>query len=153
MSTRVSEPAQIWRSSVVLIWLLIAVLCLVLTSDRAVPINCVAAQCPPKDPGWSVRICEPKVEAPGVRIEIGLGGLFSSHRPWREWRHGDPTEFPLPVDLLHAKEIWIKGISLEEDKNVYMGLVFNGHVVKHMDFDNEEEHEHNRDDTDEWDCP
>jgi hypothetical protein len=109
-------------------------------------------KCPTKDRGWFVRICGQKTNTSSLRIEIGLGGLESSHRYWRDWHDGEPTEFELPIDLLHAKEIWIKGVS-SDGEDVYMGLAFEDHIVKHMDFDEDEEHEKNRDDTDEWDCP
>jgi hypothetical protein len=115
--------------------------------------------CPPVDRGWWVRVCEAKTEADGVRIELGQGGkaVEYTRRSWRDWRHGQPTDFGLPSDrqdLWHARKIWIQGTTMNDGKNVYMALGFNDHIVKHMDFDGQENQERRRDETDDgWKCP
>jgi len=114
--------------------------------------------CPPVDRGWWVRVCDAKTEASGVRIDLGLGGVAAQNtrRYWRDWHHGDPTEFELPFDrqdLWHARKIWLQGTTLTHKKNVYLGLGFGDHITKHYDFDDHEDHERVRDDTDEWKCP
>lgn len=134
--------------------ILAQVLCLLCFSAAASPDDC-----PPVERGWFVRICEAKTEAAGVGIELGLGGASQkgTRRFWRYWRHGQPTEFGLPddrQDLWHARKIWMQGDNLTEGKNVYIGLGFNDHIVKHYDFDGRnEDHEKIRTDTDEWKCP
>lgn len=131
--------------------MLCATPCFSPTSDQ------LQAQPAPSQRGWWVRICEKKTEASGVRIDLGLGGagVKNTRRFWREWHHGEPTEFRLPddrQDLWHARKIWIQGTSLNRGKNVYMGLGFNDHIVKHMDFDKVEDQERVRDENDEWKC-
>ena len=126
---------------------LLVLLCLVLPAA-----SISADDCPPAERGWFIRIIPQQTEAPGVRLEIGFGGVGSSHQGWREWRHGQPTEFAVPAKFLHANEIWVKGISLEEDKNVAMCVGFNGHITQKMCFDEDEEHETSRDDNDNCDC-
>jgi hypothetical protein len=129
------------------------VLVLLIGSSFAVCADAPTAQdCPFSERGWFIRIIPEQTEAPGVRIEIGFGGVGSSHQPWREWRPGQPTEFPVPTKFLHANEIWIKGISLEEDKNVAMCVGFNDHITQKMCFDADEEHETSRDDSDGCNC-
>src|SRR6185369_8075814 len=100
-----------------------------------------------KPRGWFVRICRGQTQASGVRLEIGFGGLGSSHRYWRDWTHADTeTELPLPLDLIYAKEIWIKGTS-HNQMDVSMCAAFNDHVTQKMTFHEDEEHETSRDDT------
>lgn len=102
--------------------------------------------------GWFIRILDNKTEASGVRLQIGFGGVESSHQDWREWHHGQPTQFSVPTKFLHANEIFINGISLERGKNVGMCIGFNDHITKEMCFDNDEPHETSRDDEDGCEC-
>ena len=64
----------------------------------------------------------------------------------------DDSEFDFPNDLLNVSEIWVRGEGDPGGRNVYMCLCYRDHVVKHMDFDNGEEHEQHQDDTDDCDC-
>lgn len=147
VASDVSPHGYFPRARVLLLVLLCVVSAVALDND-----------CPPAERGWWVRICEAKTEAAGVSIDLGLGGagVRNTHRFWRQWHHGDPTEFSLPFDrqdLWHARKIWIQGTTLTHGRNVYMGLGFNDHIVKHMDFDNVEYQERVRTETDEWKCP
>ena len=121
------------------------------------PIGGGAAQQCAAEQGWFVRVCDPKTEAEGIDIWIGVGGNESTRHFWMRWHHGDPTEFPLPIDLVRAKEIYFKAQTATDGKNVYLGFGFNGRIIKHIDMDNiskPEEYEQSRgDDTDEFDCP
>lgn len=116
-----------------------------------VPADSIAADDCPRERGWFIRIIPHQTAAPGVRLEIGFGGVESSHQGWREWRHGEPNEFAVPGKFLHANEIWIKGISLEE-RDVAMCVGFNDHITQKMCFDEDEEHETSRDDNDGCGC-
>jgi hypothetical protein len=120
--------------------------CFLFQSDSSLAQSCA------NERGWFIRIIPNKTEAPGVRLEIGFGGVGSSHQGWREWRHGQPSEFPAPTKFLHANEIWIKGISLERGKNVAMCVGFNDHITQEMCFDKDEQHEASRDDHDGCGC-
>ncbi|MFN0139633.1 MAG: hypothetical protein ACKVQW_06060 [Pyrinomonadaceae bacterium] len=102
--------------------------------------------------GWFIRINPGQTEAPGVKFEIGFGGVESSHTNWREWRHGQPHEFSVPVQFIRAEEIWIKGTSLEEDRDVSMCVGFDDHITQKMCFDEDEEHETSRGDNDGCGC-
>lgn len=114
-------------------------------------VTCAAEQ------GWFVRVCDPKTEAEGIDIWIGVGGNESTRHFWMRWHHGDPTEFAFPIDLVRAKEVYFKAQTATDGKNVYLGFGFNGRIIKHIDMDNiskPEEYEQSRgDDTDEFDCP
>jgi len=111
-----------------------------------------AQTCQPPPQGWSVRICLHDTQANGIIFSIGVGGNSDTHRYWREWHRGDPTDIPLPIDLIYAKEIWIKVKSMQRGKNIYVCVRFNGHTTQHIDCDNDEEHETSRDDDDECNC-
>lgn len=114
--------------------------------------NTRADDCPAKPRGWFLRICRAQTKATGVHLEIGIGGLESSHRPWRDWTHAVPdSELPLPLDLVYAKEIWIKGTSFNGE-DVSMCTLFNDHVTQKMTFDEDEEHETSRDDDNPCEC-
>lgn len=106
----------------------------------------------PNPRGWFIKIRPEQTQAPGVRIEIGFGGVGNSHTIWREWRHGEATEFFVPTKYVRAEEIWIKGTSLEEDRNVAMCIGFNDHITQKMCFDEDEEHETSRGDNDDCNC-
>jgi hypothetical protein len=114
-------------------------------------VSCAAEQ------GWFVRVCDPKTKAEGIDIWIGVGGNGSTHHFWKRWHHGDPTEFPFPIDLVRAKEVWFKAQTATDGEDVYLGFGFNGRIIKHIDMDDinkPEEYEQSRgDDTDEFDCP
>lgn len=114
----------------------------------------VRADCPPRERGWFVRICpHPNpTESGNIGFDVGLGGLSSSHRFWRDWHAGESQEFDLPIDLLHAKEIWIKSWTNDEDKNVSICYFFNDHVTEVHKHDHEEEDETSRGDHEDGDC-
>ena len=136
-----------WRKSITLSAVIILALL-----GLAKPSESISADDCQREKGWFIRIIAPQTEAPGVRLEIGFGGVEHSHQAWREWRHGQPTEFNVPAKFLHANEIWIKGISLEEDRNVSMCVGFNDHITQKMCFDEDEEHETSRGDDDSCGC-
>jgi hypothetical protein len=104
------------------------------------------------DRGWFIRINPGQTEAPGVSLRIGFGGVEGSHTGWRDWHPGEPNEFPVPAKFLHANEIWIRGISHQEDEDVSMCVGFNDHITQKMCFDESEEHETSRGDNDDCGC-
>jgi hypothetical protein len=113
----------------------------------------LADDCPPKDRGWFIKVCPGETKARGMAIYLGPGQEGNLDF-WREWKHGEATEFPLPLQYRHAGYVHIGGKSLEDDENAYFCLAFNDHVVKHLDFDSGkdiEEHKVERDYHDE-DC-
>ena len=125
---------------------------LLLLMTIAIGVTVKGDDCPPKPRGWFVRICRAQTRASGVRLEIGFGGLESSHRYWRDWTHANTeTELPLPIDLIYAKEIWIKGTS-HDGEDVSMCTAFNDHNTQKMTFNEDEEHETSRDDHDDCEC-
>jgi hypothetical protein len=127
-----------------MVWLLVLVIVIGATAR--------GDDCPPKPRGWFVRICRAQTQASGVGLEIGFGGVGNSHRYWLDWTHANTeTELALPIDLIHAKEIWIKGISRDE-RDVSMCTGFNDHITQKMTFDEDEEHETSRDDHDGCEC-
>jgi len=130
----------------------LAIVVIVAIASFSIPADSISADDCPRERGWFIRIIPHQTEAPGVRLEIGFGGVGSSHQGWREWRHGQPNEFSVPAKFLHSNEIWIKGISLEEDRNVAMCVGFNDHITQKMCFDEDEEHETSRDDNAGCDC-
>jgi hypothetical protein len=117
------------------------------------------ADFPPHAPrGWWFRVCDRKTEAPGVQLEVRVGGNAMESQPmvsW-QWHHGQPTEFNIPdsrQDLWYARKIKLHATSLQRGKNVYLAMMFNDRQIKHLDFDKDEWQEQWRADNDtEWDC-
>ncbi|MBI3582360.1 MAG: hypothetical protein HY096_00230 [Nitrospinae bacterium] len=98
--------------------------------------------------GWFVRVCTSKTEASAINLWIGLGGEDRTHRFWKKWKSSDSAQFDMPDDIKNVQEIWIKGEAVPHGRNAYMCIFYNDHVVKHMDFDESEEHEKRQDDHD-----
>ena len=113
-----------------------------------------ADDCPPREQGWSVRICpHPNpTESGDIGFDVGFGGVGSSHRFWRDWHAGEPREFPFPIDVKHANEVWIKSWTNHRGKNVSICYLFNGHVTEVHKHDREEEDETSRSDNETGDC-
>ncbi len=134
---------QLWRACKLVILFTVIVLTVTARAD-----------CPPKERGWFVRICPhpDPTESGNIGFDVGLGGKAESHRFWRDWHDGEPREFNLPIDLLHAKEIWIKSWTNDHGKNVSICYFFNDHVTEVHKHDHEEEDETSRDDNQTGDC-
>lgn len=128
-----------------------------LTSASPTPTRSPATATAPVPPevtknGWWIRVCTPKTEASGIRLEIGLGGNAGSHRFWRDWRSNEPAEFDVPDDFRQVQEIWIKGTADPNDRNVHMCTYYKGDSTQRMTFDASEEHETSQSDRDNCDC-
>ncbi len=54
---------------------------------------------------------------------------------YKEWHRdrGEPTEFVLPIQIRYAREIWMNARTTQNDKNIYVCLLFNGSVTRHWD--------------------
>jgi hypothetical protein len=103
--------------------------------------------------GWFVRICTNETECSSINLWVGLGGEEGSHRFWTTWNSGDNVELAFPGDLQNVSEIWIKGEANPHGRNANFCVFYDDHVVKHMDFDEDEEHEkHQGDQDDECAC-
>ncbi len=113
--------------------------------------NNLFAQCQEPPKGWFVIICLNHTEASQVRFEIGVGGDQNTHRAWTTWTKGQPTVLSVPIEFRYAKEIWLKAYAIPE-KDVSLCICFNDHVTQKMTFDEDEEHETNRDDDNECEC-
>ncbi|MBN9483095.1 MAG: hypothetical protein BGO70_01265 [Bacteroidetes bacterium 43-93] len=117
---------------------------------------CQLQDCKNAPRGWFVIICINQTNASQIKFEIGPGGNKSAHHDWFTWKRGDPTYLRLPPDLRYAKEIWLKAFS-DPQKSKHKGdvslcICYEDHVTQKMTFDEEEEHETNRDDDNPCEC-
>lgn len=119
--------------------------------DSKAPIK-LDTEGPPPERGWFIRIVPD--EANQIGLMVGIGGVPNSRFFWTTWHRGDPIEFPVPIEFLHVRKLWVKGISRAQDgndhPNAHVCFGFNDHIVQNMTFDDVEDQERIRSDHD--DC-
>jgi hypothetical protein len=100
--------------------------------------------------GWWVRINTSKTEASAISFLIGTAS--GNRTPWFTWHSGDPTEFDVPSGYLNVARLYLGAAVSPQGKNGWLCMNYQGNGVKHMDFDDFEDHEKNQNDTD-GECP
>jgi Domain of unknown function (DUF4403) len=122
-----------------------------LTLSSSVDPVILPAQPSPDERGWFVHV-DPQ-EADRIYLMVGIGGVEESRISWQEWKRGDPTEFPVPIEFLHVRKLWMKVVPRGKNggqPNSYVRFGFNDHVVQNMPCKDEREEERRRDERDKW---
>lgn len=104
--------------------------------------------------GWFVKVCPASTQTD--RIIMNFRGDGKSHDwTWVRNQSGDQHNFPSP-DFDNVGRLYMRGestpITGNNHPNSYMCVGFRDHVVKHMDFDKNEDHDENWNDTDSCGC-
>lgn len=107
----------------------------------------------PGRPGWYVRVCKKNTKADEIKFQVGANE--KTRKAWFTWKRAgspDVAEFDFPADLLNAGHIYLRADGIPNRKECRVCICFRDHVVRHMDFDNGEDHEQNWNDTDRCEC-
>lgn len=99
--------------------------------------------------GWWIKVCPRKTEA---TIRVLAGPDDQNKTDDHTWQQGDPEEFPL-FGGIDYKKVHVQGYSGQNGKSVYFAVCHDNQICcKHFEFDRGENHDIDRDDTDEWKC-
>jgi hypothetical protein len=88
--------------------------------------------------GWWIRIRSDKQEADSVVIQVGT--QKKNREQFKTWKKGETTEFDLPAKFRNEPTIYIHATSNPNDKNTWFCVMYKTRGVKHMDFDDDEDH-------------
>jgi hypothetical protein len=112
--------------------------------------NYAAAQNPL---GWYVKVCPTKTETGQINMRFANGPLNDA---WVWTRNATGDTHLLPNVFNNVSSLYMYGqttaIPGNDHPNAYMCVGFRDHVVKHMDFDRDEDHTENWNHTDGCDC-
>jgi hypothetical protein len=111
------------------------------------------AQARPGRPGWFIRICKKNTRADEIKFLVGTNER--NRKEWFTWRSAgsaEITEHDFPPDLQNAGHIYLRADGIPARRECRVCICFRDHVVRHMDFDNGEDHEQNQNDTDKCEC-
>jgi hypothetical protein len=92
--------------------------------------------------------------AQAINFEAGAGHADGTHRPWFTWHSNstDPVEFDLPIDLLYARDIWLKGTSVPWGAESRFCVGYANNFNWQYSFGHDEDHQPDQDDHHECDC-
>jgi hypothetical protein len=96
--------------------------------------------------GWWVRVDTGKTEASSISFQVGTHK--GDRRDWRTWHSNEETEFDVPNEFLNVATLYIHATSNPNDKNSWFCVHYRGQGVKHFDFDDDEDHKMDQDDSD-----
>ena len=104
--------------------------------------------------GWYVRVCPQYMTAQSIRLEVGAAHNDDSHRPWFTWYNNstEPVAFDFPIDLLYARDIWLKGTSEPWGAESRFCVGYANHFSKQYRFGHDEDHQPDQDDHDDCEC-
>jgi hypothetical protein len=88
--------------------------------------------------GWWIKVRREKQESPTITFSIGSNN--HTVEAWRTWNSGDPLEFDVPDKFRNINPLYIKAQS-SGGRNSWFCMMYKGDGVKHMDFDDDEDHE------------
>lgn len=96
--------------------------------------------------GWWIKIRTDKTEATSIAFNIGT--REKDREAWRTWHSNEPTEFDVPDKYLQVQRLYIQATVNPNDRNGWFCMMYKGHGVKHMDFDDSEDQEKQQSDSD-----
>jgi hypothetical protein len=99
--------------------------------------------------GWWIRISKGKTEASSISFQIGTTKMDS--RNWRTWKSGQRVEFDVPASFRDVAHLYLRATSNPHDKKARFCVFYKNHGVEHFEFDGDQVHRMNSDDSDD-DC-
>jgi hypothetical protein len=99
--------------------------------------------------GWWIRIDPRKTQAATTSFEVSPAS--SSGQVWRTWSRPQQTEFDLPVELRNGPRLYIRARTTPYNKDTSFCVFFQGHGVRHFEFDGDKERQMFSQETDD-DC-
>jgi hypothetical protein len=104
--------------------------------------------------GWFVRVCPHYMTSSAIVFEAGAAHDDTTHRPWFTWHSNsnDAVEFDLPIDLLYARDIWLKGTSQPWGAESRFCVGYANHFTKQYSFGHDEDHQPDQNDHSACEC-
>ena len=96
--------------------------------------------------GWWIAVNTAKTEASQIAFEIGTDG--NNRKFWKNWNSGDANEFDVPVEYRNVSDLYIHATVSPQGKNGWFCMKYKNNGVKHFDFDDNEDHKENQNNSD-----
>ena len=102
--------------------------------------------------GWAIRFCKKNIEAPTIKLKIGVPGDKDSQMYWMTWTSNQDEVIAVPDKFKDVKAIWVGVETDPPRKAVHVCLQYNGNNTKKWTFNGDGETESEQANRADCDC-